>query len=82
LNGQQDVTGVFKPDTTITLSIVGTKFTAKGSNTKDGETLSLEGTITPNTFGGSGTFWSGSAGIGGSNVYDEFEISYPAKAKP
>jgi len=81
LNDQQDVTGVFKPDTTITLSVVGTKLTVKGSNTKDGETLSLEGTITPNTFGGTGTFWSGSAGIGGSNVYSEFEISYPGKAK-
>ncbi len=81
LNDQQDITGVFKPNTTITLSVVGTKLTAKGSNTADGETLSLEGTITPNTFGGSGTFWSGSAGIGGSNVYDEFEISYPGNAK-
>jgi hypothetical protein len=80
LNDQQDITGVFKPDTTITLSVVGTKLTAKGSNTKDGETLSLEGTIAPNTFGGSGTFWSGSAGIGGSNTYDEFEILYPGNA--
>jgi len=81
LNDQQDVTGVFKPSTTITLSVVGTKLTVKGSNTKDGETLSLEGTITPNTFGGSGAFWSGSAGIGQSNVYNEFVISYPGKAK-
>ena len=81
LNDQQDVTGVFKPSTTITLSVVGTKLTAKGSNTKDGDTLSLEGTITPNTFGGSGTFWSGSAGIGASNVYSEFEISYTGNAK-
>jgi hypothetical protein len=77
LNDKQDVTGVFKPSTTITLSVVGTRLTAKGSNTKDGDTLYLEGTITPNTYGGSGTFWSGSAGIGASNVYSQFEISYP-----
>ena len=78
---QQDMTGVFKPDTTITLSVVGTKLTAKGSNTKDGDTLSLEGTITPNTFGGAGAFWSGGVTIGNSNVYREFEISYPGSAK-
>jgi hypothetical protein len=81
LNDQQDVTGVFKPDTTITLSVVGTRFTAKGSNTKDGDTLSLEGTITPNPFGGAGAFWSGGVTIGNSNVYSEFEISYPGNAK-
>jgi hypothetical protein len=81
LNGQQDVTGVFKPSTNITLSVVGTKLTAKGSNTADGDTLSLEGTITPNTFGGSGTFWAGSVGIGNSNVYSDFEITYPAGPK-
>ncbi len=75
------MTGVFKPDTTITLSVVGTKLTAKGSNTKDGDTLSLEGTITPNTFGGAGAFWSGGVTIGNSNVYREFEISYPGSAK-
>jgi hypothetical protein len=81
LNDQQDITGVFKPDTTITLSVVGTKLTAKGSNTKDGDSLSLEGTITPNTFGGAGTFWSGGVTIGNSNVLSEFEISYPGSAK-
>ncbi len=81
LNDKQDVTGVFKPTTTFILSVVGTRFTVKGSNTKDGDTLSLEGTITPNTFGGSGTFWSGSAGIGQSNVLSQFEISYPGNAK-
>ncbi|HEY4381002.1 MAG TPA: hypothetical protein VGN01_11705 [Acidobacteriaceae bacterium] len=81
LNDQQDVTGVFKPDTTITVSVVGAKLTAKGSNTKDGDMLSLAGTITPNSFGGAGTFWSGGVTIGNSNVYREFEISYPASAK-
>jgi pectin methylesterase-like acyl-CoA thioesterase len=80
LNDQQDFTGVFKPNTTITLSVVGTRLTVKGSNTTDGETLSLEGTITPNSFGGAGAFWSGGVTVGNSNVYSEFEISYPGKS--
>jgi hypothetical protein len=77
LNTQQQLTGVFKPNTTITLSVVGTKITVKGSNSVDSETLSLEGTITPNTFGGAGAYWSGSVPVGNSNVYSEFQISYP-----
>jgi hypothetical protein len=81
LNDQQQLTGVFKPDTTITLSVVGDKFTAKGSNTLDHDTLSLEGTITPNPFGGAGVYWSGSVPVGNSNVYSELQISYPASAK-
>jgi len=82
LDSQQQLTGVFKPNTTITLSVVGTKLTVKGSNTTDGETLSLEGTITPNTFGGAGVYWSGSVPVGNSNVYSEIAISYPKKGKP
>jgi hypothetical protein len=81
LNDQQQLTGVFKPNATITLSVIGTKFTVKGSNTVDGETLSLEGTITPNSFGSAGVYWSGSVPVGNSNVYSELEISYPAGGK-
>jgi hypothetical protein len=81
LNDRQQLTGVFKPNTTITLSIAGTKFTAKGSNTVDGETLSLEGTVTPNPFGSAGVYWSGSVPVGNSNVYSQLEVSYPGKAK-
>ena len=77
VNAQQELTGVFKPNTTITLSVVGNKLTAKGSNTTDKETLSLEGTIVPNAFGGAGVYWSGSVPVGNSNVYSEIEISYP-----
>jgi hypothetical protein len=82
LNDQQQLTGVFKPNTTITLSVVGAKLTAKGSNTVDGETLSLEATITPNPFGGAGVYWSGSVPVGNSNVYSHIEISYPGKQQP
>ena len=81
VNDQQQLTGVFKPNTTITLSVVGDKLTAKGSNTMDDETLSLEGTITPNTFGSAGVYWSGSVPVGNSNVYSQIEISYPGQAK-
>ncbi len=77
VNAQQELTGVFKPNTTITLSVAGNRLTAKGSNTVDKETLSLEGTIAPNMFGGAGVYWSGSAPVGNSNVYSEIEISYP-----
>jgi hypothetical protein len=80
VNAQQQLTGVFKPNTTITLSILGNKFTAKGSNSVDGETLSLEGTIDPNPFGSAGVYWSGSVPVGNSNVYSELQISYPPKA--
>jgi hypothetical protein len=79
LNDQQQLTGVFKPNTTITSSVVGTKLSAKGSNTVDGETLSLEGTIAPNSFGGAGVYWSGSVPVGNSNVYSQIEITYPSK---
>jgi hypothetical protein len=81
LDSQQQLTGVFKPNTTITLSVVGSKLTVKGSNSVDGETLSLTGTIAPNPFGGAGVYWSGSVPIGNSNVYSLIEVSYPGKSK-
>jgi len=77
LNAQQELTGVFKPNTTITLSVVGNKLTVKGSNSTDKETLSLDGTIVPNAFGGAGVYWSGSVPVGNSNVYSEIDVSYP-----
>jgi hypothetical protein len=81
LNSQQQLSGVFKPNTTITISVTGSKVTVKGSNSTDGETLSLEGTLTPNSFGGAGVYWSGSVPVGNSNVYSQLEITYPGSAK-
>jgi hypothetical protein len=81
LNSQQQLTGVFKPNTTITISVAGSKVIVKGSNSTDGETLSLEGTLTPNTFGGAGVYWSGSVPVGNSNVYSQLEIIYPGSGK-
>lgn len=77
INDQQQLTGVFKPNTTIVLSAIGNKLTARGSNTADHETLSLDATITPNQFASAGVFWSGSVPVGNSNVYSQIEITYP-----
>jgi hypothetical protein len=80
INGQQQLTGVFKPSTTIRLSIAGTTFTATGSNTTDGDTLSLKGKIDPNSYGGAGVAWTGSVPFGNSVVISEFKITYAARA--
>src|SRR5580692_11322527 len=81
LNAQQQLTGVFKPSTTITISVAGSRVTVKGSNSTDHDTLSLEGTIAPNTFGGAGVYWSGSVPVGNSNVYSQLEITYPGSVR-
>jgi Pectinesterase len=80
LDDQQQLTGVFKPNTTIVLTVAGNTLTGKGSNSTDGETLSLNGTISPNSYGGAGIAWTGSVPFGNSNVISQFEISYPAAA--
>jgi len=72
IDDSQVLTGVFKPNTTMTLKIIGNKFSADAANSVDGETLHLEGTITPNPFGGAGVFWPG----GSANVYSRIAISY------
>ena len=77
VSDQQQLTGVFKPNATIVLSVQGNTFTATGSNTVDAETLSLKGTITPNNYGGAGVAWTGSVPFGNSVVVSQFEISYP-----
>lgn len=81
IDDQQQLTEVFKPNTTITLSIAGTTFTAIGLNSVDGDTLSLKGTIVPNSFDGAGLAWSGSVRFGNSVVVSQFQISYPAVRK-
>jgi hypothetical protein len=77
INDQQQLTGVFKPNATITLAITGNAFTATGSNTTDGDTLSLTGTVTANNHGGAGVAWTGSVPFGNSVVISKFEILYP-----
>jgi hypothetical protein len=81
INNQQQLTGVFKPNTTITLSAVGSTLTATGSNTTDGDTLLLKANIAPNDYGGAGVAWSGSVPFGNSVVISKFEIAYPTASK-
>ncbi|HWA10796.1 MAG TPA: pectinesterase family protein [Opitutaceae bacterium] len=71
LNDRQVLTGVFKPTTRMTLKAVGSTLTVTASNDVDGETLSLEGKITPNSFGGAGVYWPG----GSANVYSKVAVS-------
>jgi hypothetical protein len=82
VSDQQQLTGVFKPNATLVLSIDGNTFTATGSNTVDAETLSLKATIAPNSFGGAGVAWTGSVPFGNSVVVSQFEISYPRPTGP
>jgi hypothetical protein len=81
VSDQQQLTGVFKPNATIVLSVDSNMLSATGSNTTDGETLSLKATIAPNNYGGAGVAWTGSVPFGNSVVVSQFEISYPAAAK-
>jgi hypothetical protein len=73
IDDKQVLSGVFKPNTTMTLKVIKDKFSVEASNNADGETLHLEGTITPNHFGGAGVFWPG----GSANVYSRIDILYP-----
>jgi len=82
VSDRQQLTGVFKPNTTIVLSVDGNTFTATGSNTADSETLSLKAAIAPNNYGGAGVAWSGSVPFGNSVVVSQLAISYPTAAKP
>jgi hypothetical protein len=69
----QVLSGVFKPNTTMTLNVTGNKFTVDAANSENDDSLHLEGTITPNGFGGGGIFWPG----GSANTYSKVDISYP-----
>ena len=76
----QVLSGVFKPNTYVTLSIIGSTFKVTAHNTVDADALSLQETVAPNQYGGAGVFWGGSVPPGNSNVYSLFRISYPAAA--
>jgi hypothetical protein len=81
LSDKQAFTGVFKPTTYLTLKVVGSIISASAHNDVDKEVLSLQDTITPNRFGGTGVYWTGSVPRGNSNVYSLFKISYPGTDK-
>lgn len=75
IDDTQVLSGVFKPNTRMTLRTSGDRLFVDAVNDSDGETLHLEGTITPNRFGGAGVFWP----RGSANVYSRFDISYPGR---
>ena len=74
--GEDRLTGVIKPTTTIRIRTHGGAVEVTGSNTKDGETLALTGTIEPNRFGGAGFFWTASR-PSGSVVLRGLQVNYP-----
>ena len=73
IDDQQVLSGVLKPNTTMTLKVVGNKLIVDATNNKNDVPLHLEATISPNRFGGAGFFWPG----GSANVYSRIDISYP-----
>ena len=80
LNDTQVLSGVFHPNTELVLTVAGDQLSVEAHNDFNSDTLSLQGTITPNTFGGAGVAWYGTVPRGNSNVYSRIEISYPGAA--
>jgi pectin methylesterase-like acyl-CoA thioesterase len=74
--GEDRLTGVVKPTTTLRIRVRGNAVTATGANTTDGETLDLTGMIEPNGFGGAGFFWTASR-PSGSVVLRGVQVGYP-----
>jgi hypothetical protein len=74
------LSGVFHPNTELVLKVAGDQLSVEAHNDFNSDTLSLQGTITPNAFGGAGVAWYGTVSRGNSNVYSRIEISYPGTA--
>jgi hypothetical protein len=72
LNDTQALSGVFKPNTLITLKMIGSTISVQASNTADEQTLTMQGTIIPNHFSGAGVSATGAA-----SIYSQIRISYP-----
>lgn len=70
LDDNKVLTGVFKRDTRLTITAIGTTLTATASNTKDDEVLHLVSTYVPNAYGGAGMAWP----RGTSALCSRFEI--------
>lgn len=73
IDDRQVLSGVLKPNTTMTLKITGSKLTVDAVNTDDAEMLHLEGTVKPDRFGGAGVFWPG----GSTDAYSRIDVNYP-----
>lgn len=74
--GEDQLTGVVKPVTTIRIRVRDDKVMVGGDNTADTETLTLTGKIEPNRFGGAGFFWTASR-RSGSVVLQNLAVDYP-----
>jgi hypothetical protein len=58
IDSNQVLTGVFKPNTYVTLSIIGNIFSASAYNNVDSSTLYLQSAINLYSYGGSGNRWA------------------------
>ncbi len=72
LSDERVLSGVFKQNTFLTLKVKGSTISVTAHNTVDSDTLTMEGTITPNEYGGAGVSASGAA-----TIYSQIRISYP-----
>ena len=72
LNDKQVLSGVFKQNSFLTLRVTGSTMSVTAHNSVDDETLSMEGKIAPNRFGGAGVWSTGAA-----TIYSLIKISYP-----
>jgi len=77
VSSQQQLTGVLKPDTFLTVKMIGNTLTATGRNTVDQDVLSLTETVPTNNFGGGGVYFSGTVPAGNSFIYGQIQLSYP-----
>ena len=71
LNDKQILTGVFKQNTFLTLKVSGSTISVTAHNTVDDDSLTMDGTIEPNGYGGAGVWSSGAA-----TTYSLIKISY------
>jgi hypothetical protein len=74
IDDRQVLSGVLKPNTTMTVKIIGNTFTVDAVNSGNDDRVHLEATVAPNRFGGAGVFWPG----GSANTYSRLDISYLA----
>lgn len=78
ISGEDQLTGVIKPTTTIQISVRGDQVTVKGSNTADDDALNLTGTIEPNNHAAAGLYWTASR-PSGSVVLRGLSVAYPGR---
>ena len=81
ISTNQQLTGVLKPDSHITVKMAGDLLSATGFNTVDEEVLNLQDTAPSNTFGGAGVYFTGSTPSGNRFLYGQIKVTYPGAAQ-